>query len=68
MEINDKDIRLTNREAIILAKKRAVREGRSAANAAAITIIEALAPKKHQRAQKIPDNTVTKGGKSQDIT
>ena len=40
--LNDKDIRLTDKRAIKLAKKRALRENRSAANAAAQTIIEAL--------------------------
>lgn len=42
MEINDNPIRLTDAKAIKLAKKRAVKENRSAANAAAQTIIEAL--------------------------
>ena len=68
MKINDKDIRLTNREAIILAKKRAVREGRSAANAAAITIIEALSPKSHPLKHNFHDSIVEKGPKSQEIT
>ncbi len=42
MDTNDKPIRLTNVKAIRLAKERAVKENRSAANAAAQTIIEAL--------------------------
>jgi len=42
MEINEKDIRLTNKRAIRLAKLRAIKEERSAANAAAISIIEHL--------------------------
>jgi hypothetical protein len=42
---NVKTIRLTNAEAIKLANERANKEGRSAANAAAQTIIESL--KKH---------------------
>ena len=42
MEINDKPIRLTEVKAIRLVKERAIREGRSAANAAHQTIIEAL--------------------------
>lgn len=41
-ETNDKPIRIVNVEAIRLAKRRALREGRSAANAASQTIIEAL--------------------------
>jgi len=44
METNDKDIRLTNKKAIRLAKLRAIKEERSAANAAAISIIERLNP------------------------
>jgi hypothetical protein len=44
MKINDKDIRVTNKKAIRLAKLRAVKEERSAANAAAISIIEHLNP------------------------
>lgn len=42
MNINEKDIRLTNKKAIRLAKLRAAKEERSAANAAAISIIEHL--------------------------
>jgi hypothetical protein len=42
MKINEKDIRLTNKKAIRLAKLRAAKEERSAANAAAISIIEHL--------------------------
>jgi hypothetical protein len=45
MVMNDKAIRIVNREAIRLAKLRAQREGRSAANAASVTIIEALGKK-----------------------
>jgi hypothetical protein len=45
MTINEKPIRIVNREAIRLAKLRAQREGRSAANAASVTIIEALSQK-----------------------
>jgi hypothetical protein len=44
MGINEKDIRLTNKRAIRLAKLRAIKEERSAANAAAISIIEYLTP------------------------
>lgn len=51
MEINDKDIRLTDKRAIRLAKQRANREGRSAANAAARTIIEALGNPDSQHAK-----------------
>jgi hypothetical protein len=42
MSVNDKAIRIVNVEAVRLAKQRALREGRSAANAASQTIIEAL--------------------------
>jgi len=42
MAMNDKPIRIVNIEAVRLAKLRALREGRSAANAASQTIIEAL--------------------------
>jgi hypothetical protein len=35
-------VQITNREAITLIKERAQREGRSAANAASVTIIESL--------------------------
>ena len=42
MEQNYKPIRITNKKAIRLAKQRAIQENRSAANAAAQTIIEAL--------------------------
>jgi hypothetical protein len=45
MTINEKPIRIVSREAIKLAKLRAQREGRSAANAASVTIIEALGKK-----------------------
>jgi hypothetical protein len=40
--VNEKYILLRDRDAILLAKKRAKREGRSAANAAAVSIIECL--------------------------
>ena len=46
MTMNDKPIRIVNREAIRLAKLRAQREGRSAANAASVTIVEALGSKR----------------------
>lgn len=55
MVINDKPIRLTDVRAVKLAKERAVRENRSAANAAAHTIIEALGNK----------NNITQGDKGQ---
>jgi hypothetical protein len=42
LTINDKPILLKNVAAVRLAKQRALREGRSAANAASQTIIEAL--------------------------
>ncbi len=42
VEINDKPIRIVNVGAIRLAKQRALREGRTAANAASQTIVEAL--------------------------
>jgi hypothetical protein len=42
MNVNEKDIRLTNKKAIRLVKLRAAKEERSAANAAAISIIEHL--------------------------
>ena len=42
VEINDKPIRLTDIEALRLIKLRALKEKRSAANAAALTIIESL--------------------------
>ena len=42
IEVNKKPIMVTDSEAVLLAKKRAVKEGRSAANAAAQTIIEHL--------------------------
>jgi len=41
-DINDKPIRLTDTEALRLIKLRALKEKRSAANAAALTIIESL--------------------------
>jgi len=41
-DINDKPIRLTDIEALRLIKLRALKEKRSAANAAALTIIESL--------------------------
>jgi len=41
-DINDKPIRLTDIEALRLIKRRALKEKRSAANAAALTIIESL--------------------------
>jgi hypothetical protein len=41
-DINDKPVRLTDPKALRLVKERAIREQRSAANAAAATIIEAL--------------------------
>jgi len=41
-KINNKPIRIVNIKAIRLTKQRALREGRSAANAASQTIIEAL--------------------------
>ena len=43
-EINNKPIRLTDIEALRLIKLRALKEKRSAANAAALTIIESLGP------------------------
>ena len=42
MELDDKAIRITDVRAVRLAKARAVRENRSFANAAAVTIIEHL--------------------------
>jgi len=59
-EINEKPIRIVNREAIRLAKQRALREGRSAANAVSITIIEALGGKQPKSKPRFPDNIVTK--------
>lgn len=41
-EINDKTVKITDAKALRLVKERAIREQRSAANAAAATIIEAL--------------------------
>jgi len=49
MNMNDKPIRIVNREAIRLAKLRAQREGRTAANAVSITIIEALGKKQNNK-------------------
>ena len=62
MVTNEKPIRIVNREAIRLAKLRAQREGRSAANAASITIIEALGKKQHPGQPSFLDNVVVKGG------
>lgn len=45
MKINNKPVRVIDLEAIILIKKRAKTENRSASNAAATTIIEALSGK-----------------------
>jgi hypothetical protein len=41
-QIDSKPVRLTDAKALRLVKERAIREQRSAANAAAATIIEAL--------------------------
>jgi hypothetical protein len=59
-EINNKPIRIVNREAIRLAKLRAQREGRSAANAASITIIEALNKKRNPGQPAFLDNVIVK--------
>ena len=56
MPKNNKPIRITDVKAIRLAKERATRERRSAANAAATTIIEALSEREHN----------TENGNSQD--
>ena len=56
MPKNNKPIRITDVKAIRLAKKRAIKENRSAANAAAVTIIEALSEREHN----------TEDGNSQD--
>jgi hypothetical protein len=48
MVMNDKPIRIVNIEAVRLAKLRAACEGRSAANAASQTIIEALSKKQNK--------------------
>ena len=42
MEVNDKPICLRNKKAIQLVKERAIKEGRSASNALAQTVIEQL--------------------------
>jgi hypothetical protein len=42
MELNDKAISITNKTAVRLAKERAIREHRSFASAAALSIIECL--------------------------
>jgi len=49
MVMNEKPIRIVSREAIRLARLRAQREGRSAANAASVTIIEALGKKQNNK-------------------
>jgi hypothetical protein len=63
-KINNKPIRIVNHEAIRLAKLRAQREGRSAANAASITIIEALGKKNKslhaRRIYTIPNQIIDK--------
>lgn len=41
-EINDKPVKITDPDALRLVKERAISEKRSAANAAAATIIESL--------------------------
>jgi len=45
-KVNNKTIRLTDTKAIRLIKKRAIKEQRSAANALAATVIEALSKRK----------------------
>jgi len=42
VEVNKKAVLLRDEEAVLLVRKRAVRENRSAANAAAVSIIECL--------------------------
>jgi len=44
VRLNDKPILLTDREAILLVKRRALAERRSAAGTAALTLIESLGP------------------------
>ena len=61
MVMNEKPIRIVSREAIRLAKLRAQREGRSAANAASVTIIEALSKKRNPGQPKFLDDVVLKG-------
>ena len=58
MENKVKTIRLTNKQAIRLVCERATAEGRSAANAAARTIIESLGSKadSNQSKQRSLDN------------
>jgi len=55
MRLNDKDVRIRNKKAIRLIKERAIKENRSAANAAAQTIIESLGK---------PDNLSTNSTKN----
>jgi hypothetical protein len=65
--MNDKPIRIVNREAIRLAKLRAQREGRSAANAVAVTIIESLGEQNKKQNPGQPsflDDVVLKGGEA----
>jgi hypothetical protein len=57
-------IQITNREAITLVRERAQCEGRSAANAASVTIIESLGRKNNQQNPGQPaflDNVIVKG-------
>jgi len=71
MEINDKPVRIVNKRALKLVKERANREGRSASNAAAWTIIEALAGHAQEQRQdtggrgtgqvSFPENIVERG-------
>jgi hypothetical protein len=63
VQANDKPIRIVNRQAIRLAKKRAELEGRSAANAASVTIIEALGPRRPKH--NFRDDIAEKGTQSQ---
>ena len=64
MVTNEKPIRIVNREAIHLAKLRAQREGRSAANAASITIIEALGKKQKPSQPSFLDSVIVKNNET----
>jgi hypothetical protein len=68
MDINNKAIRITCPKAIRLAKIRAKLEGRSAANAVAQTIIEALGDRYCESDFKhnFRDNIIEKDAKSQE--
>lgn len=66
MNINNKPVMLRDRKALGLIKKRAQEESRSAANAAAVTIIEALGGENNDYVSNLREKNSSKfiqGGK-----